>query len=143
MTNLPTPYAAAKIAAFLAEQEHLSWTAYWDKRHGLWRVSQDDPRLRPVRHEPRRRRGHRVHGHAFLSTQLRPDAFAKTTTIPSAMSTSAPLNPGQLAPGMAPRACSRCSIYLSYLVGRTGFEPVTSSVSECRSGTLGDIIPSH
>jgi hypothetical protein len=41
MTNLPTPYAAAKIAAFLAE--HLSWTAYWDKRHGLWHVSQDDP----------------------------------------------------------------------------------------------------
>jgi hypothetical protein len=32
MTNLPTPYAAAKIAAFLAEHEHLSWTAYWDKR---------------------------------------------------------------------------------------------------------------
>ncbi len=41
MTNVPTPYAAAKIAAFLVE--HLSWTAYWDKRHGLWRVSQDDP----------------------------------------------------------------------------------------------------
>lgn len=41
MTNLPTPYAAAKIAAFLTE--HLCWTAYWDKRHGLWRVSQDDP----------------------------------------------------------------------------------------------------
>ena len=41
MTDVPTPYAAAKIAAFLAE--HLSWTAYWDKRHGLWRVSQDDP----------------------------------------------------------------------------------------------------
>ncbi len=41
MTNLPTPYAAAKIATFLAE--HLSWTAYWDKRDGLWRVSQDDP----------------------------------------------------------------------------------------------------
>jgi hypothetical protein len=41
MTNLPTPYAAAKIAAFLAE--HLCWTAYWDKQHGLWRASQDDP----------------------------------------------------------------------------------------------------
>ncbi len=41
MTNLPTPYAAAKIATFLAE--HRSWTAYWDKRDGLWRVSQDDP----------------------------------------------------------------------------------------------------
>ena len=41
MVNLPTPFAAAKIAAFLAE--HLCWTAYWDKRSGLWRVSQDDP----------------------------------------------------------------------------------------------------
>jgi len=41
MTNLPTPYAAAKIASFIAA--HLSWTAYWDKKDGLWRVSQDDP----------------------------------------------------------------------------------------------------
>jgi hypothetical protein len=41
MTNLPTPQAAAKIAAFIAG--HLSWTAYWDKRDALWRVSQDDP----------------------------------------------------------------------------------------------------
>jgi hypothetical protein len=41
MTNLPTPYAAAKIAAFLAG--HPCWTAYWDKQDGLWRVSQDDP----------------------------------------------------------------------------------------------------
>ena len=23
--------------------EHLCWTPYWDKQHGLWRVSQDDP----------------------------------------------------------------------------------------------------
>jgi len=35
-----------------------------------------------------------------------------------------------LAPGMAPKATPRCSIYLSDLVGRTGFEPVTFSVSE-------------
>ena len=41
MTKLPTPYAAAKIAAFLAD--HLSWTVFWDKEHGLWRVAQDDP----------------------------------------------------------------------------------------------------
>ena len=40
-TSLPTPYAAARIAAFLAE--HLSWTAFWDKRHGIWRVSENDP----------------------------------------------------------------------------------------------------
>ena len=41
MINLPTPYAAAKIAAFLAE--HLCWTALWDKRDGTWRVSENDP----------------------------------------------------------------------------------------------------
>jgi hypothetical protein len=41
MTNLPSPHAAAKIASFIAG--HLSWTAYWDKRDGVWRVSQDDP----------------------------------------------------------------------------------------------------
>jgi GntR family transcriptional regulator len=52
-------------------------TAYRDKQHGLWRVSQDDPRLQPVRHEPRRRRSHRVHGHEFLSIQLRADAFGR------------------------------------------------------------------
>jgi hypothetical protein len=40
-TSLPTPYAAAQIAAFLAE--HLSWTAFWDKREGVWRVSENDP----------------------------------------------------------------------------------------------------
>lgn len=39
--SLPTPYAAARIAAFLAE--HLSWAAFWDKRHGVWRVSENDP----------------------------------------------------------------------------------------------------
>ena len=30
MINLPTPYAGARVAAFLAE--HLSWTAFRDKR---------------------------------------------------------------------------------------------------------------
>jgi hypothetical protein len=39
--NLPTPYAAARVAAFLAE--HLSWTAFWDKHEGVWRVSENDP----------------------------------------------------------------------------------------------------
>ena len=39
--SLPTPYAAARVAAFLAE--HLSWTAFWDKREGVWRVSEHDP----------------------------------------------------------------------------------------------------
>jgi hypothetical protein len=40
-TSLPTPYAATRIAAFLAE--HLSWSAFWDKREGVWRVSENDP----------------------------------------------------------------------------------------------------
>ena len=35
--------------------------------------------------------------------------------------------------GMAPEGCSRCSIYLYNLVGRTGFEPVTFSVSGRRA----------
>lgn len=39
--SLPTPYAAAQVAAYLAE--HLSWSAFWDKREGVWRVSEDDP----------------------------------------------------------------------------------------------------
>jgi hypothetical protein len=41
MTNLPTPYAAARIAAFL--EDHLSWSAFWDKQNELWRVAEDDP----------------------------------------------------------------------------------------------------
>jgi hypothetical protein len=41
MTTLPTPYAAAQIAGFLAG--HPSWSAFWDKRCGLWRVAEDDP----------------------------------------------------------------------------------------------------
>jgi len=40
MTKLPTPYAAARIAAFL--DDHSSWSAWWDKRYGLWRVAEDD-----------------------------------------------------------------------------------------------------
>jgi hypothetical protein len=41
MINLPTPYAAARIAIFLAR--HPCWTAFWDKQFGLWRVAEDDP----------------------------------------------------------------------------------------------------
>jgi hypothetical protein len=41
LTKLPAPHAAARIAAFLAE--HLSWSAFWDKRDGVWRVSENDP----------------------------------------------------------------------------------------------------
>ncbi len=41
MINLPTPYAAAQITAFLAE--HPCWSAFWDKKDGVWRVSENDP----------------------------------------------------------------------------------------------------
>jgi hypothetical protein len=40
MINLPTPTAAARVAAFLAE--HPCWSAFWDKHAGVWRVSEDD-----------------------------------------------------------------------------------------------------
>jgi hypothetical protein len=39
--SLPTPYAAARVAEFPAE--HLSWSAFWDKRSGVWRVAENDP----------------------------------------------------------------------------------------------------
>ena len=41
MTSLPAPDAAARILAFLAD--HPSWSAWWDKKDGLWRVAEDDP----------------------------------------------------------------------------------------------------
>jgi hypothetical protein len=37
----PAPEDAAQIAGFL--REHPSWTAFWDKQAGLWRVTEDDP----------------------------------------------------------------------------------------------------
>jgi hypothetical protein len=39
--NVPTPYAAASIAAFL--DKHLCWTAFWDKNYRVWRVAENDP----------------------------------------------------------------------------------------------------
>ena len=41
MINLPTPDAAGRITAFLSE--HVCWSAFWDKREGVWRVLEDDP----------------------------------------------------------------------------------------------------
>jgi len=32
MINLPTPYAASQVTAFLAE--HPCWSAFWDKHEG-------------------------------------------------------------------------------------------------------------
>ena len=37
MINLPEPDAAERIADFLAE--HMSWSAFWDKRECLWRLA--------------------------------------------------------------------------------------------------------
>jgi hypothetical protein len=41
MATLPSPEEAARLASFL--QEHLRWSAFWDKEHGMWRVAEDDP----------------------------------------------------------------------------------------------------
>jgi anti-sigma regulatory factor (Ser/Thr protein kinase) len=41
MAVLPDRDAARRIAAFL--DEHAGWSAFWDKRSGVWRVSEDDP----------------------------------------------------------------------------------------------------
>jgi len=41
MAVLPDHDAALRIAAFL--DEHAGWSAFWDKRSGVWRVSEDDP----------------------------------------------------------------------------------------------------
>jgi hypothetical protein len=41
MTVLPCPSDAARITRFLQDQPR--WSIYWDKKHGLWRVAEDDP----------------------------------------------------------------------------------------------------
>jgi hypothetical protein len=41
MTVPPLPADAARVSCFLAN--HLRWSAYWDKKYGLWRVAEDDP----------------------------------------------------------------------------------------------------
>ncbi len=41
MTFLPPPADAARVSCFLADQPR--WSVYWDKKHGLWRVAEDDP----------------------------------------------------------------------------------------------------
>jgi len=41
MTLLPPPEDAARITLFLAG--HPRWSAFWDKKYGLWRVAEDDP----------------------------------------------------------------------------------------------------
>jgi hypothetical protein len=41
MTNLPAPDEVAQLTSFL--QQHPWWSAFWDKRVGVWRVAEDDP----------------------------------------------------------------------------------------------------
>jgi hypothetical protein len=41
MTILPPPEEASRITRFL--QDQMSWSVFWDKRDGVWRVAEDDP----------------------------------------------------------------------------------------------------
>ena len=41
LTRLPEHGDARRIAAFLGS--HPGWSAFWDKRAGVWRVAEDDP----------------------------------------------------------------------------------------------------
>ncbi len=40
MIRLPDHGDALRIAAFL--DSHPGWSAFWDKRNGVWRVAEDD-----------------------------------------------------------------------------------------------------
>lgn len=39
--NVPDPDDASRIASFFSN--HIDWSVFWDKRHAVWRVSEDDP----------------------------------------------------------------------------------------------------
>ncbi len=41
MTSLPDPTDAFRVAGFVGH--HIGWSAFWDKRYGVWRVAEDDP----------------------------------------------------------------------------------------------------
>ena len=41
MTLLPAAAAASRLIRGL--QEHPCWSAFWDKREGVWRVAENDP----------------------------------------------------------------------------------------------------
>ena len=41
MTSLPAPADAVRLASFL--HCHPRWSAFWDKRYGVWRAAEDDP----------------------------------------------------------------------------------------------------
>ena len=39
---VPDPDDVLRIASFF--DIHIGWSVFWDKRHGVWRTSEDDPR---------------------------------------------------------------------------------------------------
>jgi hypothetical protein len=39
--HVPHPDDALRIADFFGI--HIGWSVFWDKRHGVWRASEDDP----------------------------------------------------------------------------------------------------
>ena len=41
MTRLPDQGDVLRMAAFL--EGHPGWSAFWDKRDGVWRAAEDDP----------------------------------------------------------------------------------------------------
>lgn len=41
MTSLPPTGDAVRATGIL--RDHPRWSAFWDKRYGLWRVAEDDP----------------------------------------------------------------------------------------------------
>jgi hypothetical protein len=41
MTRLPDHEDVLRMAAFL--EGHSGWSAFWDKRDGVWRAAEDDP----------------------------------------------------------------------------------------------------
>jgi hypothetical protein len=41
MTSIPAPEDTERLLRFLQGQP--SWSAFWDKAHGLWRAAEDDP----------------------------------------------------------------------------------------------------
>jgi hypothetical protein len=40
--KLPDPDDVVRLASFFGI--HIGWSVFWDKRHGVWRASEDDPR---------------------------------------------------------------------------------------------------
>jgi hypothetical protein len=89
--------------------------------------------LNGTNHAAHREQGSIIRRYIACGTATPPIRRDRT---PSAVIANPQLDAKPVGPGMAPRACSRSSISISYLVGRTGFEPVTSSVSECRPSSL-------